>query len=160
MLQCSPQRFAVVLITIAACCATGCAGRGNRKPVATAAPAGRGASVPNASTPPASYYERQDQNYQSAAARAEGPVRTGPVQTFDAPTSTAPTVVAATPGFVGKQVSIHFTASSLSLGTGPRRDIVKGKVLSADGEWVVLQVKDEDKPLYIPRTSVMAIQVE
>ncbi len=68
--------------------------------------------------------------------------------------------IAAAPGFVGKNVAIHFTASSLSLGSGPRRDIIKGKVLSADAEWVVLQVSDADKPLYIPRTSVMAIQVE
>jgi hypothetical protein len=156
----SVQHLTILTVASIAAIASGCGPRQARPPIANTAPGGRGTSVQSAS-PPKSYYERQAD---ATSAYAVAPRREQqPVQTFDTPATQHTQPVQpppSSPGFVGKQVSIHFTASSLSLGTGPRRDIVKGKVLSADTEWLVLQVENSDKPLYIPRTSVMAIQVE
>lgn len=142
---------------------TGCGPRKTPPPVATAAPGGRGVSNPSPRFP-RSVYEQSDVSVGSAQPQAASSA--GPIKTFDdkpaAPASHATTVdsAAAVPtkaGFVGKVVTVHLTQGSLALGSGPRHDLVKGKVASIDAEWLVIE-SDEGKTLHIPRATVLAIE--
>ncbi|HEV7299731.1 MAG TPA: hypothetical protein VGN72_10230 [Tepidisphaeraceae bacterium] len=128
-------------LSLLAIVTTGCTAGRDVKQTAGAKPAGRGSSVAMAPLG-------------RTATQPSGGAHSGTVAHADSGAATAMATALA-----GQTVSLHLIQGAPALAPGPRRDVLKGVLRSIDSQWIILETEG-GKRLFVPRTSVLAIEQE
>ena len=126
----------LLTLSLVAIVAAGCTAGRDVKQTAGAKPAGRGSSV---------------------AMAPLGRTATQPTATAAVTESSNGAATALANALIGQTVSLHLMQGAPALSPGPRRDVLKGVLRGLDSQWIVLET-EVGKRLYVPRTSVLAIE--